>query len=96
VSGSDSSTAAYGLHNPTFADFRDAVHRVHGTDGPVVWSRLLATSGLSAGETDAKVLPRLLAVMAVADPVTQLCAQALRIRQASHTHLSAAHAITRS
>ena len=96
MSGSDNPDAAYGLRRPTLADARDAVHRVHGPAGGAVWAGLLATSRMSGDETDTGALGRLLRTMTAGDPVTQLCAQALRIRLASHTHLSAAHAITRS
>jgi hypothetical protein len=93
---SDRPLAAYGLRRPTLSDLRDALHRVHGAMGPAVWADLLVACRLTGDETDAGALPRLLAATAAADPITQLCAHALRIRLASHMHLSAAHAITRS
>jgi hypothetical protein len=69
---------------------------VHGGGGPAVWAALLDTCRLSGNETEPAALTSLMRAMAAADPVTALCAEALRIRLASHTHLSAAHAITRS
>lgn len=89
-----SSHAPYGLARPTLDDARAAVHRVHGPDGPQVWSRLLHAAGMSGAEPDA--LERLLPLMASADPVTRLCATALRIRSVSHDSLAVAHANLRS
>jgi hypothetical protein len=86
----------YGLHRPSMHDAREAVHRVHGANGPAVWDRLLTKSGLGTHDTDDADLLQLLDTMADLDPVSGLCAQALRIRLASHTHLSAAHTLTRS
>ena len=87
--------STYGLHRPTMDDAREAMHRVHGPDGPAAWARLLTAAGLSAAsETDADLI-RLLETMAKQDPVSRLCAQALRIRLSSHTYLSAAHSLTR-
>jgi hypothetical protein len=85
----------YGLHRPTMQGAREAVHRVHGTDGPAVWSQLLKVAG--AGDHDGEsALPRLLEAMTHLDPVSRLCAQALRIRLTSHTHLAAAQTLARS
>jgi hypothetical protein len=89
-----SSEAPYGLARPTLDDARTAVHRVHGADGPQVWQRLLHAAGMDGTEPGA--LDRLLPLMASADPVTRLCATALRIRSVSHEHLSAAHTNLRS
>ncbi|GAA0559214.1 hypothetical protein GCM10010172_47830 [Paractinoplanes ferrugineus] len=88
------SDAPYGLHPPTVADAHDALHRVHGADGPRIWAALLAGAGVTGQEPDA--LDRLLPVLDRADEVTQLCAQALRIRLTSYTCLAAAHSMTRS
>lgn len=96
MSGPDSPVTPYGLRRPTVADARQAVHRVHGDTAPEIWPGLLAGCRLSGDEEDAGSLTRLIEAMTAADPVTKLCAEALRIRLASHTHLSAAHAITRS
>src|SRR3712207_3548250 len=88
--------APYGLHRPTMDDAHDAVPRVHGAPGPHIWTQLLRTAGLSGREADPHAIERLLEAMRTADPVSRLCAHALRIRLASHTHLTAAHAMTRS
>jgi hypothetical protein len=96
MSGPDSPAAPYGLRRPTVADARQAVYRVHGDTAPAIWRSLLSGSRLSGDEEDTASLTRLIETMTAADPVTKLCAEALRIRLASHTHLSAAHAITRS
>ncbi|MEU8819308.1 hypothetical protein [Actinoplanes sp. NPDC048796] len=96
MSGVDQAAVPYGLHQPTLADAQQAVHRVHGPDGSAVWADLLASCRLSGRETDGPALARLIEAMIVADPVTQLCGQALRIRVATHEHLSAAYTITRS
>ena len=96
ITPDDSATSPYGLHRPTMADAREAMHRVHGHTGRSAWARLLQAAGMSGDETGDDALPRLLTAMTGLDPVSQLCAQALRIRLASHTHLTAAHTITRS
>jgi hypothetical protein len=96
MSRPDSSATPYGLRRPTVADARTSVHRVHGPDGASVWRSLMISSGMSGDETAPESLPLLLRTMVSADPVTRLCAEALQIRLDSHTHLSAAHAITRS
>jgi hypothetical protein len=90
------SDVPYGLHPPTIADAHDAVHRVHGADGPAVWAGLLAAAGVSGDATQPEAFERLLTVMEAADPVSQLCAHALRIRLTSYTCLAAAHSMTRS
>ncbi|GAA2875562.1 hypothetical protein Acy02nite_76560 [Actinoplanes cyaneus] len=87
---------AYGLSRPTMADARDAMHRVHGHTGRSSWARLLAAAKLTGNETDEPSLLRLLETMTNLDPVSRLCAQALRIRLTSHTHLAAAQLATRS
>ncbi|MEU4245648.1 hypothetical protein [Actinoplanes sp. NPDC026619] len=86
----------YGLSRPTMSDAREAVHRVHGDSGPRAWAEALQAAGLSGEETAPEALDRLLAVLAAGDEVSQLCGHALQIRAAMHTHLSAAHALTRS
>ena len=91
-----SAATPYGLRRPTVDDARQAVYRVHRDAGPAVWSGLLAAGRTAGGEDDADALTRLIQAMAEADPITRLCGEALRIRLAAHTHLSAAHAITRS
>ncbi|WP_045747004.1 hypothetical protein [Actinoplanes rectilineatus] len=92
--------APYGLTHPTVEDARDAVFRVHGADAASIWDTLLRTAGVSsaaaakgsgAGPGSVDTFSRLLTVMEAADPVTGLCALALRIRLTSYTHLSAAH-----
>ncbi|GIF02515.1 hypothetical protein [Actinoplanes siamensis] len=92
----EAAAGPYGLHRPTMADAREAMHRVHGHTGRSAWERLLQSAGMSGTETGDDALHRLLTAMAGLDPVSQLCAQALRIRLSSHTHLSAAHTITGS
>lgn len=92
----ESDAQPYGLQRPTTHDARDALHRVHGADGPAVWNRLLSQPGITAADTSDAGLLRLVEAMAKLDPVSRLCAQALRIRLAAHTHLSAAHHLTRS
>jgi hypothetical protein len=87
--------SAYGLLRPTMNDARDAMHRVHGHSGRSAWARLLATAELTGTETGEPALLHLLDTMARLDPVSQLCAHALRIRLTSHTHLAAAHTVTR-
>lgn len=87
---------AYGLLPPTMNDAREAMHRVHGHTGRSAWARLLAAANLTGDETDEAALTRLLDAMHRLDPVSRLCAQALRIRLISYTHLSAAHSVTRS
>jgi hypothetical protein len=96
MSGSDSPATPYGLRLPTVADARQAVYRVHGDSATAIWSSLLGGCRLSGDEEDTGSLARLIDAMIAGDPVTRLCGEALRIRLASHTHLSAAHAITRS
>src|SRR5688500_14364019 len=92
----DSANGAYGLRRPTMADAREAMHRVHRHTARSAWERLLQSAGLSGDETSDEALHQLLTAMDGLDPVSRLCAQALRIRLSSHTHLSAAHTITRS
>jgi hypothetical protein len=92
----DSGAGSYGLRRPTMADANQAMHRVHSYTGRSHWARLLAASGLTGNETDEPALLRLLEAMSRLDPVSRMCAQALGIRLAAHTHLSAAHTITRS
>lgn len=87
--------ATYGLQRPTMNDAREALLRVHGIDGPAVWAQLLTAAGLSATSQKEENLPRLLEAMARLDPVSRLCSQAISIRLSSHTHLSAAHTLTR-
>jgi hypothetical protein len=87
---------AYGLRRPTMNDADQAMHRVHGHTGRSHWAQLLNVTGLTGNETDEPSLLRLIDAMAKLDPVSQMCAQALRIRLATHTHLTAAHTITRS
>lgn len=96
MSGSDSPATPYGLRRPTVADARESLYRVHGDAAPAVWAELLGACRLSGAEDDTGSLARLIEAMSAADPVTRLCGEALRIRLASHTHLSAAHAMTRS
>jgi hypothetical protein len=88
--------APYGLRRPTMNDARDAIHRVHGDTAPALWDRLLGSISLSGTETDEAGFERLLRAMSDLDPVSRLCAHALKIRVASHLHLSAAHTLTRS
>ncbi|MFI1990970.1 hypothetical protein [Actinoplanes sp. NPDC020271] len=88
--------AAYGLSRPTMADAQDAMHRVHGHTGRSAWASLLDAAKLTGAETDEPSLLRLIEAMTHLDPVSRLCAQALRIRMTSHTHLAAAHLATRS
>jgi len=87
---------AYGLHRPTMDDAREAMHRVHGHTGRSHWTRLLTAAGLTGNETGEPALLRLIEAMAKLDPVSRMCAHALRIRLATHTHLTAAHTMTRS
>lgn len=97
ITSADTTAAdAYGLHRPTMADAREAMQRVHGESGRSAWERLLQVAGMSGTETGDDALRRLLTAMAGLDPVSRLCAQALTIRLSSHTHLSAAHTMTRS
>ncbi|MFI1996956.1 hypothetical protein [Actinoplanes sp. NPDC020271] len=86
----------YGLQRPTVQDARDALHRVHGPGGPAVWAGLLTAAGIKAGDTSDSAVLHIVEAMAQLDPVSRLCAQALRIRLSSHTHLGAAHTLTRS
>ena len=86
----------YGLRRPTMDDARESVHRVHGGDGPRVWSRTLTASGLGGHENDDDSLERLLVALEGADPVSQMCAVALRIRLRSHTFLAVAYDLTGS
>jgi hypothetical protein len=80
----------YGLVRPTIEDAREAVHRVHAGDGPQVWDHLVRAAGPGAS------LERLLPAMEAADPVTRLCALALRIRMTAHSELGAAFTLVRS
>ncbi|WP_328477206.1 hypothetical protein OHA21_23915 [Actinoplanes sp. NBC_00393] len=83
-------SSPYGLARPTVDDARAAVLRVHAGDGPRVWDQLLHAAGPQPG------IERLLDLMATSDATTRLCALALQIRLNSHTHLTAAHDMTRS
>jgi hypothetical protein len=85
----------YGLSCPTVGDAIAAIHRVHGADGSPIWARLLSQAGLAGGETDDESFERLLQAMTAADPISALCAHALRIRLTSYTQLAAAHELTR-
>jgi hypothetical protein len=87
---------SYGLHRPTMIDARQAMHRVHAHAGPTQWTSLLERTGLTGDETDEPALLRLVEAMYVLDPVSRMCAQALRIRLTAHTHLTAAQSMTRS
>ncbi|GIF41796.1 hypothetical protein [Actinoplanes xinjiangensis] len=91
-----SDSVVYGLRRPTMTDAREAMHRVHGHTGRSTWARLIAAAHLTGEETDEPALLRLLEAMTTLDPVSRLCAQALRIRMTSYTELAAAHAITGS
>jgi hypothetical protein len=93
---SEPDTSAYGLHRPTMSDAREAMHRVHGHTGRSHWAGLLKATGLTGNETDEPALLRLIEAMASLDQVSRMCAHALRIRLATHTHLTAAHTMTRS
>ncbi|MGX6600858.1 hypothetical protein ACWKSP_01780 [Micromonosporaceae bacterium Da 78-11] len=86
----------YGLQRPTMQDAYDTVHRVHGDTGPQTWAKLLFTTGLSGRETDDAAFERLLRALEESDPVSRMCAQAVRIRLNSHTFLAAAHTLARS
>ena len=88
--------AVYGLTRPVMADAEAALRRVHGENGPSVWAQLLRTAGLTGTESGEPALQQILEAMSQADPVSHLCAHALRIRLGSHTYLAAAHALTRS
>jgi hypothetical protein len=96
VTTAETPADAYGLLRPTMTDAREAMHRVHGHTGRSAWTRLLGAAQLTGNEADEPALIRLLEAMHHLDPVSRLCAQALRIRLASHTHLAAAHLATRS
>jgi hypothetical protein len=85
---SDEAETPYGLHRPTMEDARAAVHRVHGDGGARTWARTLTGTEIGGHETDDDSLERLLLVLDGADPVSRLCAQALRIRLRSHTYLA--------
>jgi hypothetical protein len=85
---SDDAETPYGLHRPTMDDAREAVYRVHGDLGPRMWSRTLTDTGLGGHETDDDSLECVLVALDGADPVSRLCAQALRIRLRSHTYLA--------
>ncbi|GIE74303.1 hypothetical protein Aph02nite_02530 [Actinoplanes philippinensis] len=82
------SETPYGLPRPTLDDARAAVHRVHAEDGPRVWSHLVRTAGLDGSADTSEGLERMLAAMHDADPISRLCALALRIRVTSHTQLT--------
>lgn len=92
----EDAAAPYGLRHPTMADAREAIHRVHGDAGAAVWAGLLTTAAVTGDETDEQAFDRLLRAASAADPVSRLCAHALRIRAGSYTHLAAAHSLTRS
>ncbi|AEV85115.1 hypothetical protein ACWT_4091 [Actinoplanes sp. SE50] len=96
ITSGDTAPGSYGLQRPTMADAREAMLRVHGHTGRSTWERLLQAAGMSGEESGDDALHRLLTAMAGLDPVSRLCAQALNIRLSSHTHLSAAHTMTRS
>lgn len=84
-------TGASSLTAPTLDDARVALARVSSTAGPEVWTGLLARAGLSGHERGREPLERLLTVMAGSgDPVTALCARALRIRATASDRLAAA------
>jgi hypothetical protein len=88
--------APYGLRRPTMADAREAMHRVHGDLAAGLWKQVLGSASVTGTESDEASFQRLLQAMTDLDPISRLCAQALRIRVASHYHLSAAHTMTRS
>jgi hypothetical protein len=91
----DDTETPYGLHRPTMDDARAAVLRVYGGGGPRMWARTLTVTELGGRETDDDSLERVLLALDGADPVSRLCAQALRIRLRSHTYL-AEHVVTGS
>ena len=87
-------SGAYGLQLPTLQDAQSSVERVHGARAGEVWTRLLADAGLHGRERDRGSLERLLQAMTGSgEPVTALCARALRIRLTSYDRLSAASTI---
>ena len=87
-------SGAYGLQLPTVQDAHSSVERVHGARTAQVWARLLADAGLHGREHDRGSLERLLQAMdGSGEPVTALCARALRIRLTSYDRLSAASTI---
>ncbi|BCJ47359.1 hypothetical protein GCM10010168_70510 [Actinoplanes ianthinogenes] len=92
----EAATSVYGLRRPTMTDARDAMFRVHGHTGRSSWARLLAAAALTGAETDEAALLHLVDTMTRLDPVSRLCAQALRIRLSSYTHLAAAQLATGS
>jgi hypothetical protein len=93
---SEHSPAPYGLERPVVSDARAAVHRVHGADGPAVWQVVTREAGVAGNEVDVESLERTLRAMTAADPVSRLCAHALRIRLSAHSHLAGVHHLTRS
>ncbi|MFG1607626.1 hypothetical protein [Actinoplanes sp. NPDC049265] len=80
----------YGVRRPDLAEAREALRRLYGADTATVWADLMRRSGLSGTESDPASLAKLIDAMAASDPILALCARSLRIRQAAHTHLSAA------
>ena len=95
MSDPDPHAASYGLRRPTMTDAREAMHRVHGHTGRSHWARLIQKAQLTGNETDEPALLRLIEAMSALDPVSRMCAQALKIRLSAHTHLTAAHTMTR-
>jgi hypothetical protein len=81
----------YGVRRPDLAEAREALRRLYGADAGTIWADLMSRTGLTGNETDPAALTRLIEAMTAADPILSLCARSLHIRQATHTHLSAAH-----
>ena len=87
-------TGAYGLRMPTVSDIRTNIVVVHGQNAWQIWQDLLTTTGLTGEEEGREPFERLLSAMSTSgDPVTALCARALRIRLRAFDHLSSVHTL---
>ena len=80
----------YPVPSVTLEHARIALARVHPVTAGQVWAQLLADAGLSGREVERAALERLLDTMnASPEPLTALCARALRIRLSTFDRLSA-------
>jgi hypothetical protein len=85
-------TGPYKLERPTLDEAHTALQRLYGPHTADVWHTLLHKASLTGRETETWAFDRLVSTMAAADPVTQICAQALAIRSRTYARLRAAAA----
>lgn len=89
-------TGPYKLEQPTLDEAHTALKRLYGPHTADVWQTLLHKASLTGRETESWAFDRLVSTMAGADPVIQICAQALAIRSRAYERLRSAAARAKS